>query len=106
LPQKFICKELQYRYHLTLQEKIETLIPVSRIILLFFRYQSIKLWRSLKYCHFLDEIPIILRGMLGIFWGTGKIVIYSMNSVVNTKWCYQNLFTLICWKFTPYYQYY
>jgi hypothetical protein len=56
--------------------------------LTFFRYQNIKLWRSLKYCHFLDEITIILGGMLGIFWGTGKIlVIYSMISVVNTKQC-------------------
>jgi len=43
LAQKFICKELQYIYHLILQEKTETLVPVSHIIL---RFSDIKI---LKY---------------------------------------------------------
>jgi len=37
LSQKFICKVLEYIYHPTLQGKIETPIPVSRIIVPFFR---------------------------------------------------------------------
>jgi hypothetical protein len=58
------------------KKKLKHLFLFLTLSYFFFRYQNIELWRSLKCCHFLLEISIILGGMLGIFWGPWKILVF------------------------------